>query len=73
MSGAGAGAGSEENMLQTLEKNIALTARILARYDANRSAAIRRGRTDRVALWDRHIARERAHLERLESMRAGER
>ena len=57
-------------MLQTLEKNIAVTARILARYDANRSAAIRRGRADRVARWDQHIARERAHLERLESMRA---
>ena len=56
--------------LQTLEKSIAVTARILARYDANRSAAIRRGRADRVAHWDQHIARERAHLKRLESMRA---
>ena len=68
-------------MLTIFEKNIALTEGVLARYEANRSAAIRRGRADRVALWDRHIARERAHLkrlesmrlERLESMRAGER
>lgn len=53
--------------METLEERITESARLLARYYA------RRGLTDRIARWDRHITREGANLWRLESMRAGER
>ncbi len=54
--------------MQTFEQQITESARLLARYYVRRDDAYRRGLTDRVARWDRHITREGANLDRLQKM-----